>query len=245
MTSRIAFTDYSRKSGRATISVALDVEDTLRALIYDGGTRAPGTFVETPYGWLYKHSDGEWGLPGLGYGEHPIAVRKTRGTTTTQMVATITVGKPPSTLGTDKITPQALLAVLWSVGFHTEIALLNALSIARGESGFYVKARNWLPGDGFRPAGTQIGVEGPAAAWNQNHTLQGHSDRGLWQFNSKAWPSVQDWQTDDPLEAARVVWVASKQGTEWKPWGFDEDEHHYDSFHAELQPFVSQFLATK
>ncbi len=254
MTTTIALAAHDRKTGRATVSAARGENDSNLLLLVDERVRL-GTFIDTPYGALYRHTDGQWGLPDLGYGPHTFAVSYETRSAAASPPAQAFVLNPPSTLGTDRIPvahPEQLLPHLWDAGFRTERDLLYGLAIAVGEGGLYLKARNWVPDIGFRAPGTVLGVEGPAAAWNADHTQQGHSDRGVYQINSKAWPAIPDADCDDPAKASKRVYEMSRAGTNWSPWGFGEGGEHYSQYfdapahgYPALRPLVKAFLASK
>lgn len=51
----------------------------------------------------------------------------------------------------------------------------------------------------------------------RNVNTDGSVDRGIWQWNNKAWPMISDDDADDPVRAtayARHVW----QRIGWRPW---------------------------
>lgn len=43
-------------------------------------------------------------------------------------------------------------------------------------------------------------------------------DRGLWQWNSKAWPDISDMAADEPETATDIAYRVSKGFTTWGPW---------------------------
>lgn len=43
-------------------------------------------------------------------------------------------------------------------------------------------------------------------------------DRGVWQWNSKAWPTITDVVAYDPVRATRIAYDVSKGFTQWQPW---------------------------
>lgn len=43
-------------------------------------------------------------------------------------------------------------------------------------------------------------------------------DRGLWQFNSKAWPQIPDDLADNPVVATDIAFIVTRQFTTWGPW---------------------------
>lgn len=138
----------------------------------------------------------------------------------------------------------------YDAGFRTEAQLVDVVAIAVSESSLRTLARKWHPEYGYRPTYDEIGVEGPSSAWNAAHTQQVHSDRGLWQISSRAWPQYADIQTDDPAEAARLVWIISKHGTYFGLWDSYKTgmvQKHatsaYDGWPA-IQPIVHNFLAS-
>lgn len=242
MTSSIAHLAHDRKTGRLTISLEVGRGDTLHRLLIDEVTQ-PGRFEETVYGWIYKHNDQQWGYPGSTFGPHQVAIQYR--VQAPALKTSYEVGDPPSTLGHGRIAPEDLVPMLWDAGFRDE-HLLWGLAIARGESAYWYLARNWLPSSGFRPAGTVIGVPGPDAAWNQDHTQQGHSDRGLFQVNSRFHGRFTDYQCDDPPQACAVLWSMTGGGVDWRAWGMSKPiDEWYGRFFDELRPVVETFLSTK
>lgn len=243
MTSRIAHLQHIEKTGRLVVSLEVGRGDTLHRLLIDEVTQ-PGRFIETGYGHLYQHTDGGWGWPGASFGTHAVAIQYR--VQAPALRSEFWVDDPPSTFGTEKIAPADLVPHLWAAGFRTEAHLTNGLAIAAGESGYFVRARNWLPSSGFRPAGTVIGVEGPAAAWNHDHTQQGHSDRGLYQINTRFHFRFDDAQCDDPAEAAKVLWSMTGGGVDWRAWGWAKPiEEHYAKHFPAARTIVQAFLAAK
>ncbi len=248
-----AYLYYDPREARTTVSCGVKAGDPAPDTwqLYVDGVRQGGTWVDTHWvGVLYRAQDGEWGHPRLTYGDHEYQVR-VNGVRTE--LGGISVGNPRPTLGTGRLSPVEVLHNLWAAGFRTEAHLLMGLSIAASESGFYPHARNWLPSSGPRPSTDIIGVQGPTAAW-WGRTQQGHSDRGLYQYNSLHHPDVSDAQADDPYQASVAMFRKTNGGTTWKPpWGVKDKtpEEWYgrlwdqssSSFPA-LRPIVQQFLAT-
>jgi hypothetical protein len=255
MNSKTKIARIAYEHSRANVSVDLADLDVLRSLVIDDVKRE-GSFRGTIDGWLWVDAhDGQYGVPNLGFGPSTIDVRRapvSNPKATTNVVGGVFVPDPDSTFGPGPLDPDLILENLYLAGFTDETNLLGALSIAAGESGFYPQARNWLPSSGFRPASDVLGVSGPAAAWNKAHTQQGHQDRGLWQFNSKAHPEFVDAQCDDPRAAAAAVVALSKDGKDWTAWGFREGFAHYTPFYdgtvngiGPLRPIVAAFLNGK
>ncbi len=48
----------------------------------------------------------------------------------------------------------------------------------------------------------------------------GGEDRGLCQWNSKAWPAITDEVAYHPVRCIELMWVHSRQGAEWGPWNY-------------------------
>jgi hypothetical protein len=75
-----------------------------------------------------------------------------------------------------------------------------------------------------------------------------HSDRGLWQISSWWWSEYPDRRTDDPAEAAEIVFELSERGTDFTPWDSflsGSAEAHFDrAFDGwpALRPVVTEFL---
>lgn len=258
----VAFLSYDAHTQRAGLSMDVAEGDTVGPLIIDGGPKQPGMFTGSSYGWVYFGGDGLPGIPNLGYGPHVLTIRcqSTSGdgtsstATTRNIVAQIGVPDPPPTFGDGRLDyhhPEVLLPFLWNAGFRDHDHLMWGMAIAEGESGLWPHARNWLPSSGFRPAGTVVGVQGPAAAWDAPHLRQGHSDRGLFQINSKAWPKFPDNACDDPAFACALVWAMTRSGSDWSAWGFGAGAAHYARFfdgdggYPPLRPLVAAFLASK
>lgn len=253
MTTRIALVSFDAKTGRTTVSLDVPIGDTSHVLVVDGA-RQPGKFVETHWvGALYQHPDGVWGWPGASYGGHTIKIQYRTAAQPLLDTTSLNVGDPPPTLGTDRVWPaENLLPFLWDAGFRSERDLLYGLGIAVGEGGLYTHARNWLPSQGFRPAGDTLGVEGPAAAWNSGHSQQGSSDRGLFQVNWYYHSQYSDAQCDNPAEACRVLFTMTGGGADWSAWGFGAGGEHYSQYfdaavhgYPALRPLVQTFIASK
>jgi Lysozyme like domain len=151
----------------------------------------------------------------------------------------------------DRLTIPQTLQIAYDAGFRTEAQLTAVVGIGIAESSLIIKARKWHPEYGMRPASTAIGVQGPRSAWNKQHTQQLNSDRGVWQISSHFWPQYSDAQTDDPVQAARVVWEISKHGRDFTPW--DTYKAQVVQKHAvtplagwpAVRPLVTAFLVTK
>jgi hypothetical protein len=147
--------------------------------------------------------------------------------------------------------PQ-VIQYAYDAGFRGEETLTIVTAIAVAESALWTQWRNWHTEYGYRPASEPFGVEGPAWAWNANHTQQVHSDRGLWQISSYWWGKYSDARADNPAEAAKVVVEMSKLGTNFDPWDSYADtrnaQRHMDSaFNGwpAVRPYVRAFLANR
>jgi len=150
-----------------------------------------------------------------------------------------------------KLTIEEAVKYAYDAGFRTEARLVDIVAIAVSESSLQVHGRRWHPEYGFRPASAVIGVRGPANVWNANRTRQLHSDRGVWQISSRAWPQYSDAQTDNPATAARLAWIISKHGQDLRAWDVYKSgaaqKHRtmaYDGWPA-IQPIVHSFLASR
>jgi hypothetical protein len=244
--SEYALVKYDEKIQRTVISIKTTVGDNSFKLWVDD-KRKDGTFEVTGYGTLYRHTDGEWGYPGGAYGLHDFRIKYRQ---PAEFGINVMIDDPLPTLGNQRIWPaQNLLPYLWNAGFKTETQLLSALAIAVGEGGLYTKARNWLPSSGFRPSTDVIGVLGPESAWNSDHTRQGHSDRGLFQINSRWHFRFSDAECDDPTRACQIIYEMSANGTNFEAWGFGEGASYYSKYwdasvhgYPALRPLVQQFL---
>lgn len=61
---KIAYTNTGTQGGRTIIAGFIQLPQppqTIKLLV--DGVSQPGTVIATPYGWVYKHSDGQWGIP--------------------------------------------------------------------------------------------------------------------------------------------------------------------------------------
>lgn len=59
------------------------------------------------------------------------------------------------------------------------------------------------------------------SGWNTkavNVNKDGSRDRGLWQWNDKAWPSISDKCAFDPVCSTLKAIEVSKNGKDWGPW---------------------------
>lgn len=148
-----------------------------------------------------------------------------------------------------KLTIEQVVEIAHRGGFKGERQLLAATAIAVAESSLVPDQRNWHPEFGFRKAGTTFGVEGPSDVWNDDHTRQLNSDRGLWQISSHWWGKYSDAQADDPDTAARVAYAISKSGTDFTPWDTYKNgaaQRHFDEAYngwPPVRPAVRAFLA--
>jgi hypothetical protein len=158
-------------------------------------------------------------------------------------------GSPAKPSVAKQLTVAQAIALAYKAGFRTEGKLTAVVSIAVAESSLRTAARNWHPEYGFRPAGTRLGVTGPATAWNASRTRQHHSDRGLWQISSRWWPQYTDAQTDDPTSAARLVFAISKGGADFSKWDaykYGSAKQHFDQARngwPAIRPKVRAYLA--
>lgn len=50
-------------------------------------------------------------------------------------------------------------------------------------------------------------------------------DRGLPQWNSKAWPHISDYDAIDPYKATKQMFIVSGGGVNWGPWASSGDVH--------------------
>ena len=132
-----------------------------------------------------------------------------------------------------QVSPEEVMEAAYQAGFHTEDQLLTVTSIAVAESSLWTGLRNWHPEYGTRstPTGTEP-----------------HADRGLFQINSYWWPQHGDAATDDPFQAARIVYEISRGGSDFTPWhtyewGWVQQywDAPYDGWPA-LRPLVRAFL---
>lgn len=166
--------------------------------------------------------------------------------------ATILVATPASagsnlTWDGPRQSIDTVMDAAFQAGFRNEEQLLSVTSIAVRESSLFVRTRHWQPQFGYRPAGSQLGVQGPDWVYSWEGT-QLHADRGLWQISSKWWPQYSDATVDDPVQAARVVHEISKGGTDFGPWDTYRGGHaqaHWDSAvdgWPALRPLVQDFL---
>jgi len=125
---------------------------------------------------------------------------------------------PASTYAGRTLSVNETLQAAYDAGFRTVPQLQAVVGIGRAESSLVSQTRNWHIEYGCRPATDAIGVQGPASAWNGNHTRQLHSDRGIFQISSWWWPMYTDAVTDDPAGAARAMWAISDHGANFSLW---------------------------
>jgi hypothetical protein len=150
-----------------------------------------------------------------------------------------------------QLTVEQTIAIAYKAGFRTEGKLTAVVAIAVAESSLRTNARNWHPEYGLRPAGTSLGVTGPASVWNASRTRQQHSDRGLWQISSRWWPQYSDAQTDDPAKAAGIVFSISKGGADFSKWDaykYGSAKEHFDQARKgwpAIRPKVRAFLSSR
>jgi hypothetical protein len=151
-----------------------------------------------------------------------------------------------------QLTIPQTIQFAYDAGFHTEEQLVTVVSIGIAEGALWTQWRHWHAEYGFRPARDLIGVQGPDYVWNSSHTQQVHSDRGVWQISTHWWGKYTDARSDDPAEAAKVVWEMSKGGTDWRPWDSwyksKNAQRHYDEAYdgwPPVRPQVRQFLAER
>jgi len=139
------------------------------------------------------------------------------------------------------------MSAAYQAGFRSEEQLLTVTSIAVRESSLFVSTRHWQPHFGYRPAGSDVRVQGPSWVYSGDGR-QLHADRGLWQISSYWWPQFSDAAVDDPMQAARVVHDISKGGTDFSPWDTYRGgaaQRHWDADldgWPALRPLVRAFL---
>lgn len=175
---------------------------------------------------------------------------------TALVLAATTVGASPAAAANNATYAGEQLSIVEAMesayegGFRTEEQLLTATSIAVAESSLYTGLRNWHPEFGNRPAGSQLGVAGPAWVYAADGS-QSHADRGLYQINSYWWPAISDATADDPVQAARVTYYISSGGTSfgaWHTYTSGEAQRHWDAPYngwPALRPYVQYFLAAR
>jgi hypothetical protein len=146
------------------------------------------------------------------------------------------------------LTIDETARVAYDAGFRTEQQLVAIVSIAIAESSLVPNQRHWHPEYGYRPQTDVIGVEGPPWAWNATHTLQLHSDRGIFQISSRSWPQYTDALCDNPAEAAKVAFTISGHGRDFSLWDVHKSQlaqAHYDratNGWPAVRPVIQQFL---
>lgn len=90
---------------------------------------------------------------------------------------------------------------------HME-SIMTAASIMLAESGGVTEARCYNVDDAQgRPTCSPTGPAGPRGV-----------DRGLWQWNSVAWPQITDAMADDPKTATELAYKVSNGFQQWGPW---------------------------
>jgi hypothetical protein len=94
----------------------------------------------------------------------------------------------------------------------------------------YLDLANIIIAAGFTPGGASDTGKPAAQAWATvmaesggdtdalNTNDDGSRDRGIWQINDKAHPTVTDAMAADPFTATAYAYQLSKGGTSWGPW---------------------------
>lgn len=122
-------------------------------------------------------------------------------------------------LGGDQLTIKEALALCHVVGFRKDNLVL-AVAVMSAESGRYT------------------------GAWHDN--TDGSEDRGLFQLNSKAQPSVSEDDAYDPLKNAEYTFQLSKEGTDWHYWAaFNSGAHEKFITGIQLVKDESQWQSRK
>jgi uncharacterized membrane protein len=85
--------------------------------------------------------------------------------------------------------------------------LINASCVIFAESGGVTNARCYNVDGPSGPTCSPTGPAGPRGI-----------DRGLWQWNSRAWPTITDTAADDPVSATILAFLVSDGFSQWAPW---------------------------
>lgn len=68
---------------------------------------------------------------------------------------------------------------------------------------------------------------------------KGGNDRGLWQWNDKAWPQISDLVAYDPAMSTRQALIVSEGFSKWGPWarsnGLNHQHDTYKTIKAEYE----------
>jgi hypothetical protein len=108
--------------------------------------------------------------------------------------------------------------------------LVQAVAIMLAESGGWplAECRDSLPN--WAPPGVKPRTDAPC-----NKPGRG-VDRGLWQFNSKAFPQISDLAAFDPAQACEAAYIVSNGYKDWGPWhgskGLDPTSDQYKASQA-------------
>lgn len=98
-------------------------------------------------------------------------------------------------------------AFTWTSAERTA-AILRAASIMQAESGGDTSAVCYnVTGPNGQTTCSKVGPAGPKGR-----------DRGLWQFNEKAWPDISDQAAFDQHQATELAWIISNGFRTFGPW---------------------------
>lgn len=107
-----------------------------------------------------------------------------------------------SAMRNGKLTEQRITNEQWLA------RKVQAVAVAYAESGGVTNARCYnVDGPDGRPTCNPRPPAGPRG-----------TDRGLYQFNDKAWPMIPDAAADNPQTAVRLVSVITDGFRDWGPW---------------------------
>lgn len=110
------------------------------------------------------------------------------------------------------LSPSQIAQYAYAAGFRGD-ALVEAIQLALQESAGYTDARH--------------------------ADADGSTDRGLLQFNDRAWPSVTTACADDPACAMATAYGITGGGRDWSPWSADFDGR-LDKYLGEAQQAAAQ-----
>lgn len=104
-----------------------------------------------------------------------------------------------------------------------------AASIIWAESRGDTDARCFnIDGPDGRPTCSKTGPAGPRG-----------TDRGIWQWNNKAWPGIPDETADNPEAATMIAFLVTRGWAEWGPWrgsqGLDPESGPSKTISAEFE----------
>jgi hypothetical protein len=105
---------------------------------------------------------------------------------------------------------------------------MSVLSMAE----VYQLVKNASPADTPRPrmvwAASIAYMESDGNTSARNFNNGKSTDRGLWQWNDKAWPNITTAVADDPVAATKMAYEVSRGWTDFTPWSRKKDKSAFD-----------------